>query len=144
MRRPASPIGMPLATAKRNRARIGRCVPFRVGGVGFVIEFSVGILFATAVGFTFAGIGASGYMLFADERLSFASPETGGPMILPRVLLLLVSGPMVLVRNIRIAAARGLRPRSWLVLSALVASTWSFCTGLAILNLAALLNGAHI
>lgn len=106
-----------------------------------MIEFFVGVLLATAVGITTAGLGASAYAIFADRRLSFEATETGSPLILPRALLLLLSGPMILATNLTEAVRSRPVPVGPAALSALVALGWSFCTGLAILNLAILLRG---
>lgn len=105
-----------------------------------VFQFSASLLFAVAVGFTASGIGASSYALFTNQRLRFE--EAGRGMVVPRALLLLVSGPVILIRNSWKAAVRGLRPRYWLLLSAVVALSWSLCIGLVVLNLAAMIGGA--
>lgn len=89
---------------------------------------------AIATGFVFAGIAGSSFTLFTNARLRFESLSEEGTFVLPRAALLLLSGPQILLRNSWKAAVRDLRPRYWLVLSVLVASGWSFCTGLAILN----------
>jgi len=103
-------------------------------------SMAASVLIATAVGFAFSGIAASSYALFTSQRLRFESAAEDGALIWPRIALLLVSGPMILVQNSWKAVLRGLRPRFWLVLSALVASGWSFCTGLVILNVMVLMQ----
>jgi len=108
--------------------------------IGSMAALAASIFMATAVGFAFSGIAASSYAFFTSRRLRFESVSEDGALIWSRVALLLVSGPMILVQNSWKAALRGLRPRIWLVLSALVASGWSFCTGLAILNVMVLLQ----
>jgi len=102
------------------------------------------VIIATAVGFAFSGIAASSYALFTCRRLRFESVAEDGALIWSRLALLLVSGPMILAQNSWKAALRGLRPRFWLVLSAMVASGWSFFSGLAILNIMVWLQKAAI
>jgi len=141
MRRPVRPSGMPFATVKGKSARNQDCVPERVTTGVAMVEFWVGVLFCTGVGYVIAGIGASGYSLFAEQSLSFDAAETSSPGILPHVLLILLTGPMLMVRQIVAAAANGDVNPVRLLTSTLVATTWSFCTGLAILNLGVALTG---
>ena len=110
--------------------------------IGSSAGLAISVALATAIGFAFSGIAASSYALFTNQRLKFESARYGGVAIWPRVALLFISGPYILLRNSLKAAMRGLRPRFWLVLSALVASGWSFCTGLVILNVMGLLRNA--
>lgn len=134
-------LGMPFATAKGKRARNHACVPERVTTGAAMVEFWVGVLFCTAVGYAIAGIGASGYSLLTEQTLSFDAAETSSPAVLPHVLLILLAGPLLLVRQIAAAATEGNLKPVRIVTSALVATTWSFCTGLAILNLGVVLAG---
>lgn len=114
---------------------------FEIGSSAQLV-FSVAL--ASAVGFTFSGIAASSYTLFSNRRLKFEAAMDEGALIWPRVALLFLSGPYILVRNSWKAAVRGLRPRYWLALSALVALGWSFFTGLAILNVVTVLQNAGL
>lgn len=104
-----------------------------------LVHDMVSVLFAVAMGFAAAGICASGYRLFTDSRLVF-DREGGKPLSGLRVALLVVAGPLVIMRNAWRAALRG-RPRGWLLATTLLASGWSFCLGLAVLNLVVALGG---
>jgi len=108
--------------------------------IGSAAALAASITMATAVGFAISGITASSYALYTSRRLRFESVAEDGALMWSRVALLLVCGPLILVQNSWKAALRGLRPRFWLILSALVAASWSFCTGIAILNVMVLLQ----
>ena len=59
----------------------------------------------------------------------------------PHVLLILVSGPILLIQRAR-RASTGETPASVRrFTAAMVATTWSFCTGLALLNLSVAISG---
>ncbi|MHA1523819.1 MAG: DUF6949 family protein [Alphaproteobacteria bacterium] len=101
----------------------------------------LGIMLAIAMGFCVGGLVASAHILVTDERIKFEG--LARPSLLPRMVtlfLLLLTGPVVLIRNSVRAAVRGLRPRYWLFFSTIVASGWSFCLGLVIFNLLVMLN----
>lgn len=105
-------------------------------------ELGTAVAMAIAIGFAFAGISVSSYTLFTDRRLKFESAAEEGAILAPRLALLFLSGPYILMRNALKAAIRGFRPLYWLALSTIVASSWSFCTGLAILNLYLMIQNA--
>ena len=104
---------------------------------------TLGVMLATAMGYAVAGMVASAHILVTSQRVKFeyisGQRRSSWPQ-LATLALLLVSGPVVLLRNAIRAAAGGLRPRYWLFFSTIVASGWSFCLGLVIFNLLVLLN----
>lgn len=108
--------------------------------IGSSAAFVASVMLASAIGFVFSGIAFSSYAVLTNRRLRFESVAEEGVFLWSRLPLLLVSGPVILVQNSWKAAIRGLRPRFWLLLSAMVAWGWSFCTGLVILNVMILLQ----
>ena len=84
-------------------------------------------LYVTAVGFVAAGVLASFVQLVSGEPMRFGT----GPQItlasIGGVLLLVLAGPAVLMRN----AWQGLqaRPKVWFGISAAVAAVWSLWFG---------------
>jgi hypothetical protein len=105
-----------------------------------LVHDMVSVLLAVAMGFAAAGICSSGYRLCTNSRLVFDRSAGSEPISTLRVALLVVAGPLVIMRNAWRAALGG-RPRGWLLASALVASGWSFCLGLVVLNLVVALGG---
>ena len=92
-------------------------------------------IFCVAMGFAVAGICASGYRLVTNAGLRFDHQQGGQPGARARIVLLVLGGPFVIMRNTIRAARRGARAGGWLVASALIASGWSFCLGVAVINL---------
>jgi len=105
-----------------------------------MFEIGSSVAIAIVIGFAFSGIAVSSYTLITDSRLKFEQAAADDGLVWSKIALLFWSGPHILVRNSLKAAFLGLRPRYWLVLSALVASSWSFCTGLVILNLVTIMR----
>ena len=99
------------------------------------MEVLIATLLAVGAGFVVAGITSSAYRLATDGRVRFA-PRSDDPVgRAVQVALLIVSGPLVIMRNAWLGAVRGDRPFYWFALSAAIATVWSFCLGLALLNL---------
>jgi hypothetical protein len=107
---------------------------------------SVGVFcFAIAVGFVAAGLVGSFYQLVTNRPISFELFGLSRPQVLVGVMSLVLAGPAVIMRN----AIRGRlveqRPNHWLALSAAISATWSFLSGVFILNIyIALLAGGYI
>ena len=97
----------------------------------------VSVAFAVAAGFVLSGVSASAFALVTDKRLRFEWAHDENAVHLSRLPLLLVAGPLIIMRNACLAAIRGLRPVGWLFLSTVIAAGWSFCLGMAALNLLA-------
>lgn len=105
-----------------------------------MVDGVLAALFAIATGFVAAGICQSAYRLVTNARLRFESPSGREALPALRVTLLVIAGPLIILRNSWRAATEGLRPVPWLVASAIVASAWSFCLGVAMLNLMVILS----
>ena len=107
-----------------------------------IAEALVAAVFTVAMGFVAAGISASGYRLVTDARLDFAAPSGSLATRARRILVIAVAGPLILVVDAWQAAAAGLQPVSRLFASALVASAWSFCIGVAVINVLVMIGTA--
>jgi len=94
------------------------------------------IFYAIATGYVASGLIASFYQLVTDKPASFQSVPDGMVMRLVTVPVLMFGGPAILLRN----AVRGRliegRPVIFLGLSALIAASWSFISGLIVLQFA--------
>lgn len=100
---------------------------------GFAFELCV-TLYATAVGFVTAGILASFVQLVSGEPLRFGMEAKSMMASILAVLLYMVAGPAILMRNnVRAVAARS-RSAAWLGLSVSIAGFWSLMSGLLVLD----------
>ena len=98
------------------------------------MQFLAIYLYVTAVGFVTAGVLASFVQLVSGEPMRFGDepksllPSIGG------VLLRVLAGPAILMRN----AWRGLklqaRPKIWFGVSAVIAAVWSLLSGAFLLD----------
>ena len=84
-------------------------------------------LYVTAVGFVAAGVLASFVQLVSGEPMRFGTGSQSIVASIGGVLLLVLAGPAVLMRN----AWRGLqaRPKIWFGISAAIAAIWSLWFG---------------
>ena len=90
--------------------------------------------YAAACGFAAAGILGSFYQLLTDRPARFAIDlETMGKGLLG-ILLCAFAGPFIIMRN----AIRGRmienRPMGWLVASTAIATGWSLCSGIVVVQ----------
>ena len=84
-------------------------------------------LYVTAVGFVAAGVLSSFVQLVSGEPMRFGPGPQSILASIGGVLLLVLAGPAVLMRN----AWRGLqaRPKVWFGISAAIAAVWSLWFG---------------
>jgi hypothetical protein len=94
------------------------------------------IAFGTAAGFTVAGLVASGFDAFTGRRLGFAMHGAGSPPeLLLGMLLRVVAGPFLLVRNVASSLRGGdANPMAMAVLVS-VACMWGCLSGIVVLDL---------
>ncbi len=90
--------------------------------------------YVVAVGFVSAGLSASLHQLLTGEPLAFACARARGAGVLAGILLRVAAGPAILMRN-ALKGARAGRPAHWLALSTVIASLWSFFSGVLMLEL---------
>jgi hypothetical protein len=92
-------------------------------------------LYVTAVGFVAAGMLASFVQLISGEPMRFMVEPKSLLASIGAVVLRVLAGPAILMRN----AWRGLRiqarPKIWFGLSAAIAAVWSVFTGALLLDL---------
>ncbi len=97
-------------------------------------------VYAITTGFVFGGVIGSFYQLVTGKRINFELLTEGGPMVVFSAFVLVLAGPMVVMRN----AIRGQfidrRPGHWLALSTLICALWSFMSGIFVLSFALALN----
>jgi hypothetical protein len=92
-------------------------------------------LYATAVGFVAAGVLASFVQLVSGQPMRFGIEPDSILASLGGVILRVLAGPAILMRN----AWRGLRiqsrPKIWFGASAAIAAVWSLLSGALLLGL---------
>ncbi len=99
------------------------------------MQFLAIYVYATAVGFVAAGLLASFVQLVSGEPMRFGLEPKSIIESLGGVLLRILAGPAILMRN----AWRGLklqaRPKIWFGVSAAIAALWSLFSGALLLDL---------
>ncbi|WP_316859898.1 DUF6949 family protein [uncultured Cohaesibacter sp.] len=93
------------------------------------------IVYVTGVGFVCAGILANLYQLVARQPARFRVSLNNWATVFISVIVCTFAGPFIIMRN----AVRGRRienrPIGWLFGSSAIASVWSACSGVLLLNL---------
>lgn len=94
------------------------------------------IAFHIALGFAIGGLIGSLHQWLTDRAPSFQDTGETLTQKLWALALIVLGGPVIIMRN----AMRGRRiegrPFAWIVLSSILASSWSFCSGVSMLQLA--------
>lgn len=98
--------------------------------------------FAMAIGFVSAGVVGSFYQLVTNRPISFELFELNRPQVLVGVASLVLAGPAVIMRNAIRGRLIDRRPSHWLALSTAISATWSFLSGVFILNIYIALRAA--
>jgi hypothetical protein len=92
-------------------------------------------LYVTAVGFVAAGVLSSFVQLVSGQPMRFGIEPNSVLASVGGVLLRVLAGPAILMRN----AWRGLqiqaRPKIWFGISAAIAAVWSLLSGAVLLDL---------
>ncbi len=92
--------------------------------------------FSVATGFVAAGIGSSTFSLLTNQRVSFQIPDLTVFAKFLIACLIVVVGPVILMRN----GIRGWliehRHPGWLAGTIAIATMWSFISGLFVLHMA--------
>ncbi len=92
-------------------------------------------LYLMAIGFVVAGATMSAFHLVTGHPLGFALGQLGGsPLAIASIVLRLVAGPAILVRN---AVQSGMSLRAdpfWLVIGLVFASAWALASGALVLQ----------
>jgi Family of unknown function (DUF6949) len=99
------------------------------------MQFLAIYLYVMAVGFVTAGLLASFVQLVSGQPMRFGIEPDSILASLAGVMLRVLAGPAILMRN----AWRGLklqaRPKIWFGVSAAIAAVWSLFSGAVLLNL---------
>ena len=99
-------------------------------------------LHALALGFSFAGLLASGFELMTGRRASFHLLATGGVTALASVPVVVFSAPFIILRNTVRGRRFERRPIPFVTLATIIACVWSLLSGRLVLDLAVMLAGA--
>jgi len=92
-------------------------------------------VYVTAVGFVAAGVLSSFVQLVSGRPMGFGVEP--GPMLtsLGGVILRVLAGPAILMRNAWRGVTLQARPKIWFGLSAAIAAVWSLLSGAVLLDL---------
>ena len=92
-------------------------------------------LYVMAVGFVAAGVLASFVQLVSGEPMRFTIEPKSVLDSLAGVLLRVLAGPAILMRNAWRGQIIQQRPKIWFGVSALIAAVWSLFSGVLLLDL---------
>jgi len=92
-------------------------------------------LYAIAIGFTAAGLVASFVQLVSGEPLRLSFEPASILASLGGVILRVVCGPALLIRNTWVGAKQRTRQPVWLGLSVLIAGMWSLFSGALLIGI---------
>ncbi|GBF26531.1 hypothetical protein MnTg02_01572 [bacterium MnTg02] len=92
-------------------------------------------LYIVSFGFVAAGICTSGARMITGRSLGFAvDPAAGQITAILGVFVRVFAGPAILMRNSVRGAMIERRPAYWLALSTMIATLWSFFSGVVIVE----------
>ena len=91
--------------------------------------------YATASGFVAAGVLSSFYQLLTDKPVKFSVELETIWRGFVDVLLCAFAGPFIIMRNAIRGRVLERRPVGWLVASTAIATGWSLCSGIVVVNL---------
>lgn len=97
---------------------------------------------ALALGFSFAGLLASGFEVVLRRPLSLALLQTGNVGALASVPVLVFSAPLIILRGALRVPDNQRRSFTAVFGATIVASLWSLLSGRLVLNAAQLIGGA--
>ena len=92
-------------------------------------------LYATAVGFVAAGVLASFVQLVSGQPMRFGMEPSSIYVSFGGVVLRVLAGPVILMRNAWRALRLEARPKFWFGISAAIAAVWSLLSGALLLDL---------
>lgn len=90
--------------------------------------------YVTAIGFCLAGAATSLSHLVTGQPLRFGIGSEPAAVAVLGVIMRVIAGPAIVMRN-AVKAALGGRPPYWLALSTMISVLWSFFSGVVILEL---------
>lgn len=92
------------------------------------------------IGFAFAGLLASAFELFTEQRADFRLLQAGGLTAVASVPVVIFSAPFLILRSMLHGRQSDGRPFSFLMLAGLTAGLWSLVSGRVVLDLLHLLG----
>lgn len=93
------------------------------------------IVFHIAVGFAIGGLIGSLHQWLTDRAPSFQDIGETFTGKLWALTMIVLGGPFIIMRNaLRGRVIEG-RPMGWIVLSSVIATSWSFCSGVSMTQL---------
>jgi hypothetical protein len=92
------------------------------------------LLYAGAVGFVAAGLGASFYKLVTDETARFALGSQSAFGIATGMLFCALTGPAIMARLALAGGGDARLPLGWRIAGIGIAMLWSCCLGLVVLQ----------
>jgi hypothetical protein len=99
------------------------------------MQFLAIYIYVTAVGFVAAGVLASFVQLASGEPMRFSLEPNTFLESLGGVLLRVLAGPAILMRNAWRGQIIQRRPKIWFGVSALIAAVWSLFSGALLIDL---------
>ena len=93
-------------------------------------------LYAAVVGFVVAGLTASAYRVVTSEPVRFGAKGAGLSSAIAALVVGLLLGPAIIVRQAFASVRSGEVPSSWAAAGVMVAFVWSCVLGIAILAVA--------
>jgi len=97
---------------------------------------------ALGLGFALAGMLASAFELFTEQKASFHLLQAGGVVALASVPVVVFSAPFIILRNTVRGRRFERRPFGFVMLATIIACFWSLMSGRLVLDLAHMLAGA--
>lgn len=97
-------------------------------------------LLALVLGFGFAGLLASGFELFFEQRASFSLLQAGGLAALASVPLVVFTAPFLILRNTVRGRQIEHRPIQFVILASMIAAIWSLVSGHVVLDIVRILT----
>lgn len=94
-------------------------------------------IYSLAIGFVVAGALASSVTLVTGQPLRFELPEQLSPLeTVFAMLCRIIAGPFMIMRNTISSIFKTRREPYWVMMAIVIASLWSFCQGVIILETA--------
>jgi uncharacterized protein YfiM (DUF2279 family) len=106
-----------------------------IAGGPMLFELAVAV-YAAAAGFAAAGVLASFYQWVTDRPARFGLGFDSLVAGLAGILMCAFAGPFIIMRNAIRGRILERRPVGWLVASTAIATGWSLCSGIVVLQMA--------
>lgn len=108
-----------------------------------MVQFQIFLtVYIIVVGFVSSGVLGSFYQLWRSQPIGFniTTGDWSGSVI--DVVFCILAGPFIIMRNTLRARQIEGRPIGWVVAASAIASLWSFCLGLLVVQTALAVTGS--